>query len=319
MYRRDTKGWLKHFDFMVLDLVILQVSFVLSYMLRHGFANPYVVPVYSGMSAFLLLGDLIIIFFTEPFRNILKRGYYREFESLVQQTILVELCAVFFLFSQQAGEAYSRISMVLMGVIYLILSYLVRLAWKRVLKKRQKLGSKSLLVVTSRDAAEETVEHIHGNNYGAYRICGIVLADGNGEAAEIDGIPVVEASTAAEFTRKTWVDEVFVNVADQLVFPRQLVENFVEMGITVHMNLLNISAGNGRRQLVEKLAGYNVLTTTMNYATTRQAFLKRAMDILGGLAGCCICALLFVFVAPAIYIKSPGPVFFTQERVGKNG
>lgn len=319
MYRRDTKGWLKHFDFMVLDLVILQVSFVLSYMLRHGIANPYALPVYSGMGAFLLLGDLIIIFFTEPFRNILKRGYYREFESLVQQTILVELCAVFFLFSQQAGEAYSRISMITMGVIYLVLSYFVRLGWKQVLKKRQKIGSKSLLLVTTREDAEQTVEQIHSNNYGAYRICGIVLADGTGKTEEISGIPVVATAEAAELTRKTWVDEVFVNVADQGAFPRQLIENFVEMGITVHLNLLNISAGNGRRQLVERLAGYSVLTTTMNYATTRQAFMKRAMDIAGGLVGCCVCALLFVFVAPAIYIKSPGPVFFAQERIGKNG
>jgi lipopolysaccharide/colanic/teichoic acid biosynthesis glycosyltransferase len=29
--------------------------------------------------------------------------------------------------------------------------------------------------------------------------------------------------------------------------------------------------------------------------------------------------ILFIFVAPAIYIASPGPIFFAQERVGKNG
>lgn len=29
--------------------------------------------------------------------------------------------------------------------------------------------------------------------------------------------------------------------------------------------------------------------------------------------------ILFLFVAPAIYISSPGPIFFSQERVGKNG
>ena len=26
-----------------------------------------------------------------------------------------------------------------------------------------------------------------------------------------------------------------------------------------------------------------------------------------------------MFVGPAIYLKSPGPIFFSQERVGKNG
>ena len=44
MYRRDTKGWLKHLDFMVLDLIVLQISFVLAYVLWHGWVNPYQFP-----------------------------------------------------------------------------------------------------------------------------------------------------------------------------------------------------------------------------------------------------------------------------------
>ena len=72
-------------------------------------------------------------------------------------------------------------------------------------------------------------------------------------------------------------------------------------------------------QIVEKVGNYTVLTSSMNYATTKQAFVKRSMDILGGLAGCLICGVLFLFVAPVLYISSPGPIFFTQERIGKNG
>lgn len=29
--------------------------------------------------------------------------------------------------------------------------------------------------------------------------------------------------------------------------------------------------------------------------------------------------IIFIFVAPIIYIKSPGPIFFKQVRIGKNG
>ena len=43
------------------------------------------------------------------------------------------------------------------------------------------------------------------------------------------------------------------------------------------------------------------------------------MDIAGGVVGCLITGLLYVVVAPCIYIKSPGPIFFSQVRVGKNG
>ena len=75
----------------------------------------------------------------------------------------------------------------------------------------------------------------------------------------------------------------------------------------------------GKKQFVEKVGDYTVLTTSINYASTRDLMLKRLVDIAGGLVGCLITGILFIFVAPAIYIASPGPIFFAQERVGKNG
>lgn len=40
---------------------------------------------------------------------------------------------------------------------------------------------------------------------------------------------------------------------------------------------------------------------------------------MGGLLGCVLTGIIFIFVAPMIYTQSPGPIFFAQERVGKNG
>ena len=33
MYRKDSTGWIKHVDFIILDLICLQVAFVLAYVL----------------------------------------------------------------------------------------------------------------------------------------------------------------------------------------------------------------------------------------------------------------------------------------------
>ena len=46
---------------------------------------------------------------------------------------------------------------------------------------------------------------------------------------------------------------------------------------------------------------------------------KWLLDILGGLVGCVVTGLLALVIGPMIYIKSPGPIFFKQTRVGKNG
>ena len=320
MYRRESKGWLKHLDFMVLDLLVLQISFVLSYVLRHGLHNPYHVSVYADMGVFLMLCDLVIIFFTEPFQNILKRSYCRELEAIFQQTLFLELFAILFLFVSKAGQAYSRTSMFLMAILYLCLSYAVRLGWKAVLKKNRKEGNRSLLIITVQEDAAKAIEDIRLNNYGTYHLAGLVLLDEDHTMTEISSVPVVaNVSNAAVFAQKAWIDEVFMSIPETAVFPQKLMDDFVEMGVTVHLNLSRIVHSPGKTQIVENVGSYTVLTTSMNYATTKQAILKRALDIVGGLVGCLFTAVLFVFVAPAIYISSPGPIFFTQERIGKNG
>lgn len=43
------------------------------------------------------------------------------------------------------------------------------------------------------------------------------------------------------------------------------------------------------------------------------------MDIFAGIVGCIITGIIFIFIGPIIYINSPGPIFFSQVRVGKNG
>mgnify|MGYP000384074045 CR=1 FL=1 len=80
-----------------------------------------------------------------------------------------------------------------------------------------------------------------------------------------------------------------------------------------------VAAKRIQKQFVEKVGNYTVLTTSINYASTRQLMLKRLMDIAGGLVGCIFTGIICIFVGPAIYIASPGPIFFAQERVGKNG
>ncbi len=47
--------------------------------------------------------------------------------------------------------------------------------------------------------------------------------------------------------------------------------------------------------------------------------MKRALDVVGSLVGLALLSLLFVPIAIAIKLDSPGPIFFTQERRGLLG
>jgi lipopolysaccharide/colanic/teichoic acid biosynthesis glycosyltransferase len=46
---------------------------------------------------------------------------------------------------------------------------------------------------------------------------------------------------------------------------------------------------------------------------------KRSLDLLAALVGLLLLAPLFLLIAVAIKLETPGPVFFRQERVGRNG
>ena len=64
MYRKDTDGWLKHWDFILLDMICLQLAFVLAYGLSgYGF-NPYQTMIYQNMSIYM---DLLSVFLYDSF------------------------------------------------------------------------------------------------------------------------------------------------------------------------------------------------------------------------------------------------------------
>lgn len=48
-------------------------------------------------------------------------------------------------------------------------------------------------------------------------------------------------------------------------------------------------------------------------------FVKRCIDFFGSMVGIIILSPIFIFIAIIIKISSKGPVFFLQERLGKNG
>ena len=114
---------------------------------------------------------------------------------------------------------------------------------------------------------------------------------------------------AAEFLRQGWVDEVFINLDEKSPYPQELIERCTEMGLTVHLNLAKVTDNSFGKQSIGKVGEYTVLTTSLNFMTVRQAFMKRTIDILAGLAGCLATGIIFIFIAPIIYISSP-VVFF---------
>lgn len=321
MYRKESGGWLKHYDFILLDMICLQVAFVLAYAFSGYGWNPYGTLLYRNTAIFLELADVVVMFSFDTLKNVLKRGRYRDFVITVQHSVIVGAITILYLFLIQEGQEYSRLSFILMIFLYIGLTYLVREFRKAILKKEMEEGKDcSLMIVTTKDIAENVVSNMQEHNYARYMIHGVAVIDSDMIGQEICGVPVVaNEESAPMYICQEWIDEVLVVTSGLDSYPQELLDQLMETGVTVHLTLAKVDNVPGKKQLVERVGNYTVLTTSMNYASTRALLMKRLMDIAAGIVGCILTGIIFVFVAPAIYIASPGPIFFSQERVGKNG
>ena len=322
MYRKRSSNWTKHLDFLILDLLCLQLALLVSYIIRMGWQNIYQNDIYKKMAVILVMIDIFVIFFSESFKNILKRGYYREFIAMGAQAALVVLCTVFYLFAVQEGEAYSRMILVMTGVIYFVFGYFARIGWKALLRKGKgrENSKRALLIVTEKARAETVLEGLKRLPWTDYCLAGLAIMDEDMTGSKIAGRPVVASrETLIEYVCRKWVDEVLMDMpTDENAFGR-LENPLLEAGVAVHYKVADAADTGMEKRTVENLGDYTVLTVSSNMMSVKQAFIKRFMDICGGLAGCLITGILYLFVAPAIYRKSPGPIFFAQQRVGKNG
>ena len=321
MYRKDSERWIKHADFIALDMICLQLAYVLAYAISgYGF-NPYNTIIYRNMAVFLELADLIVIFAYDTMKSVLKREYYEDFKVTFKHSVIVGVLAVLYLFLIQEGHIFSRLTLILTIFLYIGITYSARELWKKLLRKQMEDGGeRKLLIITSEAVAEQIVLSMQENNYARFTLAGVAVIDADWTGRDIHGVPVVaNKENAAMYVCQEWIDEVLIVISDNLPYPSELIEQLSETGVTIHFNLGKITNVPGKKQFVEKVGNYTVITTSINFASTQQLMLKRLMDIAGGLVGCILTGIICIFVGPAIYIASPGPIFFTQERVGRNG
>ena len=322
MYEKKRTGWRKHFDFTIVDIVCLQLAFVLAYYARFQSINPYVGDTYRSLAGIYMLIDLLVSVMFESFKNVLRRGYYKEFVAVIRHVCLVEAFVLMYLFSTQRGDVYSRLFFYSMIPLYVLLTYIGRAFWKSQLKAGKfHRAKRSLLIVAPQEKLAECIESISTRNYNTYSRIGAVELDASMKGKYIADVPIVtDYEDIVSYVCREWVDEVFLCDKDIQHSHMELIEQLRQMGVVTHIAVYKRDRfSQGKCQQVGQLGDYTVLTTSLKYASSTQLFLKRAMDLAGSLIGCLITLLLLLIVGPLIYISSPGPIFFTQERVGKNG
>ena len=321
MYKKENNSWLKHIDFVILDILCLQLAFILAYEIRVAKGIPYLNPLYENMAFVLVIFQLLVSFFGESFSGVLRRGFLIEMKCMIEHEICVMLLAVLYLFMSQQGVMYSRGAFTIMCTLYFFIAYAARIGWKKVIRSRKfaEGEKRSILIITTDAKAANVVKALRGDSYGTYHLEGVALLDKNKTGSMIQSVPVVAgADDVTAYIHKNWVDEVFFALPEHVDIPKKIMKDCNRMGVVTHVQLAALNEL-GKNQVVEEIAGYMVLSSSINIVSSWQLLVKRLMDIAGGLVGCIFTGIIYIFIAPIMKVKSPGPVFFSQVRMGKNG
>lgn len=322
MYRKISTGWLKHWDFELGDMVSIELAFFLSYFLRHRYIIQSTVAWYTKLGVIVLIFQCIVMMFGNNYKGIIQRNCLQEFVATVQHVTVIEGLFIVYEFLLQETANLSRFVVCVswgLGVLFcFVVRFLIKLfAIHRLTSEKHQA---KMLVVTKPDRMTACMDQLLAKKIRDFRIVAVAFPEGEMTTVAMEDKPEVIAGDADfwEYVRTNVVDEVYIDTFRDAEALNEMVERLLAMGITTHIGM-SFLPENLPNQFVEKVGSTHVITSSIKTARTWEIAVKRTMDIAGGLVGILLTGIAYIFVAPIIKKQSPGPVFFKQERVGRNG
>jgi len=326
MVQKQNRGF--EFAIAVLDSFLLFIAFYFASLFWHSVILKLSLTMdeaFRQQFMWLFLAFWITKMFSASNGQIVRNGLFDEFYSIIRQNFITLLIDTLIIFVVGSGDIVSRGTLAVTMLFSVALTYLVHLALRYHLKRRRS-RSKSVsqvLLVTTRDRLEDVVEHTNKQSAWNQRLCGIILLDENNEGIgkHYKNIPVLgNFDNMFEAASRQIVDEVFLFVAyDTGASMRPIVQRFEQMGVSVHLYIQMLEKYASTNHRITQFAGYPVITFSEKFFSWGQLLVKRIMDIAGSLVGMVFLVLATIVLFIPLKLESPGPLFFKQRRVGRNG
>lgn len=264
---------------------------------------------------------VLLLFYTGPV-NFTARGKFEELKSVFKRNIVFAcLIAICELLRKRDNEFPRGVYVITVGLA-IVLMWLCRMLIKNILLQRSRGNSAlRMVMITTKDRAKGNLRKRNDREDWMRRLESVIITDADMVGEELEGMPVVaNAATMMDYIKNEVVDEVYIDINyDSLDTLKPIVLALEDMGVTVNLKLDILEAFDGFDATLGRMGGSTVATFAHRIYPYKKLALKRVVDILGGLVGILLMGIAMIFVAPAIKLESPGPVFFKQKRVGKGG
>lgn len=315
--------------FMLVDIAIIMFSFLLALLAKFASFNSggFILGQWYGCVLLIFIYLLVKLFY-QPKKSLMERDYGDEFLVILTINVAMVFILSFILFTVKLGENSSREFYALFFIFNTICMYMGRLYTKSLLISYydKKENKKRLLVCASDVNVLKVMNKLVRSKMYAYDVAAIAILNA-GDKVELYEVGRNQNGTFlktsvegfSEYLKKQVVDSAILTVP---TLPKEELNEWIKrletLGIVVHVTVETFGLPE-EEKAIEKLGAYRVLTYCPRIFNPMELFLKRCMDIVGGTVGALITLILGLFVAPLIYLESPGPVIFKQVRIGRNG
>ena len=276
----------------------------------------------SGNLITIVIAVLITALFASEQQDFITRGKYVELKSVIKKAFIFGAIVAVYVLIQKSSDM-PRGVFVLTVIGGAMLMYGTRFLVKFYFLSRSKsfIHSTNVIVITMKNRAKRIVKELRQGDDWTVTIAGVVVMDEDMTGRTISNYSVVaNKNTMMDYIKREIVDEIYIDVDSRMREELEpMVLQFEDMGITVHLRL----------EVLDGFKDYNVSMGTFNSIPVVTFFnrefdakdiaIKRTFDLVGGMIGMVFLAIATVIVGPLIKLESPGPVFFKQKRVGKNG
>ena len=329
MQIKSKYSWLKHIDFIAVDLIALFLSYLISYYLKFHDLNFYQNTDWVRYLFLVLVLNVLFNFILNPYSGILKRPFYMEIITSFRLALYNLLAASGIFYAFKIGATYSREMSFVMYGIYFLLSTLLKFLWKKLLVSGKVVVQTTkqipLFIIGSLETINKTVRNVTAGDFRLYDIQGIHLVDGQTlSRIEVEGsglIPVV-GKDYLRFILDNNIGEVLVAVTPGLVEPGVL-ERLNANAVGLNMVVEAVIGFQPEDQYILNVGIYKTLSVGAFSFTPGQMLylaLKRLMDTLFGLVGLVLMVPLSLLIKLAYLLcGDTSSIFYRQNRVGQDG
>ncbi len=310
---------------MLIDAACLVISLITAFQLRY---HTFMGIARAGDQLWLIPLTLVILVMAnmmfEFSHHFFRQNYLQNLSNVIKEQTIVSVSLVVLLYLMHRSTTLSRLVFSYFILVSTLITYIAHLLLKQYMIKvyRKSKYSNRMLLVATQDQVHSAIINILSFNEWNRNLTGIMLLDQDAEGQEIDGFPVIaNRDTFMDYVIHHEIDEIFIMDSERMHYDllKPWVQELEQMGIIVDVNIDIFDLEVHGRKTLNRVGKYAVVTFARNLFSTRQMLAKRILDVVGSLIGMILLGIATIFVAPVIKLESPGPVFFGQTRVGKNG